>query len=234
MSPRRIVEEAARRKLDIIAITDHNSAGNCRAVMEAARGSGLVVIPGIEAATREEIHLLGLFPNPEAAEAVQRLIFENLDGVNDPRVFGVQAAVEADGTIRFFEERLLIGASRLKLESMTDAIHRAGGLAVAAHIDRQAFGIIGQLGFIPPEPALDALELSAAAPLAVARQNYPEYAHYTFLNSSDAHYPEDIGRAPTNFLMENADFRELGFALRRLKGRGIIESSDAGPVAAHT
>ena len=35
-----------------------------------------------------------------------------------------------------------------------------GGIAIASHIDREAFGIVGQLGFIPEGLSLDALELS--------------------------------------------------------------------------
>ncbi|HNX58188.1 MAG TPA: PHP domain-containing protein, partial [Spirochaetota bacterium] len=40
MSPSRIVERAVESGLDVIALTDHNSALNCPALEEAARGYG--------------------------------------------------------------------------------------------------------------------------------------------------------------------------------------------------
>ena len=45
----------------MIAITDHNSCKNCRAVVEAGKRAGLLVIPGMEICTNEEVHVVCLF-----------------------------------------------------------------------------------------------------------------------------------------------------------------------------
>ena len=66
MSPPAIVDAALAAGLDMIAVCDHNAAGNARAVTEAA-GSRLAVIAGMEITTVEEVHVVGLFPTVAAA-----------------------------------------------------------------------------------------------------------------------------------------------------------------------
>ena len=62
MTPGNLAGMAALAGLDAIAVTDHNSCGNCAAVLEAARGTGLLVLPGMELCTAEEAHVVCLFP----------------------------------------------------------------------------------------------------------------------------------------------------------------------------
>jgi len=66
MSPPAIVDAALAAGLGLIAVCDHNAAGNTGAVGEAA-GSRLSVISGIEITTAEEVHVVGLFPTVTAA-----------------------------------------------------------------------------------------------------------------------------------------------------------------------
>lgn len=54
--PEDIVKEAINRKLDVIAITDHNTGDWIDRVKEAAKNSGLVVIPGVEVTVENGIH----------------------------------------------------------------------------------------------------------------------------------------------------------------------------------
>ena len=70
MTPPRVLESARLAGLDLIAICDHNAAGNVQAFIEAARGMNLAVIAGMEITTAEEIHILGLFPEPLLAQRV--------------------------------------------------------------------------------------------------------------------------------------------------------------------
>ena len=74
MTPRKIVEQAQKKHLEIIAITDHNSAENTGSVIAAAEDSGLCVIPGIEVTTSEEAHIIGLFEHPSDALSMQTLV----------------------------------------------------------------------------------------------------------------------------------------------------------------
>src|SRR5450830_1898263 len=61
MTPRNIVRHALIAGVDIVAITDHNAGDNVVATLRAARGTGVVVLPGMEVQTHEEVHLLTLF-----------------------------------------------------------------------------------------------------------------------------------------------------------------------------
>src|ERR1041385_6788538 len=74
MIPPVIVDEALAHGINLIAITDHNQTANISAVMEAAQGTGLTVLPGMELQTSEEVHVLCLFDGLDQAEAWQRRV----------------------------------------------------------------------------------------------------------------------------------------------------------------
>ena len=117
--------------------------------------------------------------------------------------------------------RLLIGATNLGLSEVIDAIHKLNGLAVAAHIDRQAFSIISQLGFIPEGLDLDAVEISKRMTLKKGTAFFKDLEGFAFITSSDAHDIEDIGSSPTGFQMTGPKIAELRVALKGEKGRRI-------------
>ena len=230
MSPAAIVEEAICKGVDLIAICDHNSSENADAVIKASKGKGLTVLPGIEVTSKEEVHICALFDNVNDALNMQTLIYDNLEGENDADVFGMQVVVNAEGEVLGFNKRLLIGATSLSVETIVDAIHSFNGLAVAAHIDREGFGIIGQLGFIPIDLELDALEISAKMKMKDAYLRFSEYQKFPFLCSSDAHFLDNIGTGTTSFLLEEPSVKELRMALkgkagRRVKDEGYIYPS---------
>lgn len=74
MTPNNIVNMACLKGLDAIAITDHNSCMNVRAVMSCGEEKDLLVIPGMEVETREEVHVICLFETPEDAEWLQEIL----------------------------------------------------------------------------------------------------------------------------------------------------------------
>ena len=215
------MKEAIYKGIDLIAICDHNSSENADAVVKASKGNAVTVLPGIEVTSKEEVHICALFDNINDALNMQTLIYDNLEGENDAGVFGMQVVVNAEGEVSGFNKRLLIGATKLAIEKIVDAVHSFGGLAIAAHIDREGFGIIGQLGFIPPELGLDALEISPRMKMEEARMRFSEYQKFPFLCSSDAHFLDDIGKGTTTFMLEEASFNELDLALKGEGGREI-------------
>ncbi len=223
MHPASIVRESIAQGLDVIAVCDHNASENVPYVQRAAAGTGLVIIPGMELCTQEEVHLVAIFERLEELEALQGTVYGNLAGVNDEDAFGIQAIVNEAGEVEGFNEHLLIGATGISLNRAVDLIHSLGGLAVASHIDRPAFGLIGQLGFVPPDVPFDALEVSAGLGIPQARQRYPELKDYQFITSSDAHFIGDIGRASIRMFLESPTFAEIGLALARRMGRYVME-----------
>jgi len=220
MSPQGIAQKAKEQSIEIIGICDHNSAENVPALIEAGKKLALQVIPGIEVTTKEEVHLLALFSQIEAALALQAKIYESLPGENNPDLYGWQVVVNESGEVLDFNPHLLIGATTLSLEETINLIHELGGLAIASHIDREGFSLIGQLGFIPSGLPLDALEVSPRLPLEAARKKFA--GPYPLITSSDAHDLKEIGAATTAFLLAEPSLEEISLALRSEGGRRIL------------
>jgi hypothetical protein len=235
MLPRDIVRTCLDRGLSMISICDHNSAANVCAVAEAARqesGDALKVIPGIEVTTREEVHVLGLFPALQGALAVGEDILETLpeekpaakrsNAVPDnPNC--QQWIVDAEDRRTGMERRLLTAASGYSLEEAVNLIRRHGGVAVAAHVDRRAFSVLGQLGFFPETPRFFAAEISAAgaARARVEKQWIEKYREYDLplISSSDSHCLEEIASSCTTFQMVEPCFAELVLAVQGIGSR---------------
>jgi PHP family Zn ribbon phosphoesterase len=192
----------------------------------AAHSSDLCVIPGMEITTSEEVHLLGLFPAVEHAVSIQTLVYQNLQpGQNDEDLFGIQVITNEFEEVEGFNTRLLIGATQLRIDEAVSAIHERDGLAIAAHIDRQSFSVLSQLGFISEDMAFDALEISGRMGLAEARTTYRQYERFPFITSSDAHDLNEIGGSPTRFRLSTTDFSGLRMALAGEGGCNVIEGA---------
>lgn len=210
-----IVKQAKKVGLDMIGICDHNSAENVAAVAKAGLREGLAVIPGMEITSSEEVHILGLFSTEQDVMHLQDTVYENLAGWNDEQVFGPQTIVDEWDHVVGKSSKLLIGATTLTVEQIVEAIHRWAGLAIASHVDRERFSLIGQLGFIPEGLELDAVEVSMASSIG---QEYD----YPVVTSSDAHFLEDIGKNCTCFVIEDVSVDEINKALRSEMGRRVI------------
>jgi predicted metal-dependent phosphoesterase TrpH len=210
-----IVKQAGKMGLDMIGICDHNSAENVAAVVRAGAREGLPVVPGMEITSSEEVHILGLFRSEQHVLRLQNLIYENLPGENSEEAFGCQTVIDEWDRAVGTNPRLLIGATALTLEQVIEAIHREAGLAIASHVDRERFSLIGQLGFIPEGLELDAVEVSRPPSIG---QSYD----YPVLVFSDAHFLEDVGRSYTDFAIEDVSIDEIGKALRNQGGRRIV------------
>jgi len=221
MYPSALVGRAVAEKLDVIAICDHNASENVPHVIRAARGRALVVLPGMEITSREEVHLLALFDRMDFLQRLQDIVYSHLPGIDDESRFGCQAIVNELDEVEGFNNRLLIGATELALADLVRHVHDLGGIAIASHIDRESFSVISQLGFVDPGIPFDALEISGRTGLAHARRKYPELANYPFLASSDAHRIEEIGKGFTEFFLEEPSVHELKMAFSGQAGRRI-------------
>ena len=220
MSPKGILVSAAKKDIDIIGICDHNSSENSLAVMNAAKKMNVTVLPGMEVTSQEEVHVLALFDEIDNALKLQEDVYKNLPGENDEKAFGMQVVVNEKEEVLGFNTKLLIGATTIPLEEVIRLIHSFSGIAIASHIDRESFSIIGQLGFVPDNLELDALEISPNITFKEARKRYAD--NYPITCSSDAHYPDDIGKSFTSFLLEEGTVAEIKKALNNEEGRKLI------------
>ena len=223
MHPMALVQHAIEAKLDMIAICDHNSSANVPYVIKAAAASNLKILPGMEITTAEEVHLLAIFDSLPKLTLMQNIIDQHLTGINDENLFGVQAIVNEIGEVEGIEKKLLIGATDLSLDILISHIHQFEGLAIAAHIDRESFSVLSQLGFIDDGADFDALEITPRTGFDQARIKYSELRKFSFIVSSDSHYIKDIGQAFTQMILSEPTFPELKMALKKQNGRYVME-----------
>ena len=215
MTPNNIVNMALLKGLDTIAVTDHNTAQNLPTVLEVAKQCGLMVIPGVEVQTKEEVHMLCLFRELDAAVSFGRSIYESLPDIkNNPGVFGSQFIFDAEDNIIGSEEKLLLSSSSMSIDAVCGLAGESGGICIPAHVDRSGYSIITNLGFIPPELNFRTVEISKAKPVDEVISKFPFLKGYNHIVSSDAHHLWDISEREffieLEYLSINKIFEALG------------------------
>jgi PHP family Zn ribbon phosphoesterase len=213
MSPQRIVESAIQKGIDLIAVADHNTASMVDVVAQAAAALGISFLYGIELQTREEVHLLAYFDESSACHRLATRIYGCLpDRRNEPTYFGDQVIVDIGETILGSEPKLLLNSLDLGFDEAVALVRACGGLPVPAHVDRDAFGLIAQLGFVPEGLSFDLVEtMTGRLPNG--------FGDAAAICSSDAHQPDQIGRRTTTFRMNEPTIAEMILAARRIEGR---------------
>jgi 3',5'-nucleoside bisphosphate phosphatase len=222
MIPPLIIAAAQEMGIAVLGITDHNASANAAALIEAAQGSGITVLPGMELQTQEEVHLLCLFDSLEQLQAWQAVVDAALpDLQNRPEFFGEQFVVDATGDFVRREERLLLTSCSLTLEEACQQAAALGGLVIPAHVNRKAYGLIQTLGFIPSDLAADGLEISRHLSPTKACQTLPQLAGYPLVQNGDAHRLDEL-MGVNEFTVEAANVAELRLALQGLQGRRLV------------
>ncbi len=222
MSPRAIVEKSRQKGLDIIAICDHNTAENAGAAIRSGKKHGITVLPGMEICSKEEVHVLAIFGTLDRAMMMQKFVYEHLHGENSANLWGDQVVVDENDEVIAENFNLLIGATTLSIYELVNKVNEFNGLCIASHIDRPAFGIISNLGFIPDDLQFTALEVSWRMSIDGAAVTIPGISNFQCITSSDAHYIEDIGKVWTGFMLEAPTFDEIQMAFAGRSGRRIV------------
>ena len=213
MTPNNMVNMALLSGLTAIAVTDHNSCRNAESVMQVAQGTGLVVVPGLEVQTREEVHVVTLFQNLDDALAMQEAIYKTLPSMRAPeKIRAKQLVLNADDEVVAEEEAMLSMSSTLTLEQVVCQALSLGGLAIPAHVDRKSCSILSNLGFIPEDLQFPTLELSMYAEKEAYEKRFPQYR---LISASDAHELGFIGMAPATLEVETVSAHGILEALRR-------------------
>ncbi len=224
MIPPLIVTQAAEAGLDLIGITDHNSAENARAVMKAAEGSSVKVLPGIECESVEGVHVICLFDSADDAESMQELVYSTLpDLPNRGDKLGNQMVVTAEADFIRYNERLLLASTELSIEEVISATEERSGVAIPAHVDRRGYGLYGVLGFMPEGLNCPAVEISRRTSEEEARNQYPDLKGKAVIASSDAHVLMDIGICRTVFELKSRNVAELRQAFNEQSERRVVE-----------
>lgn len=214
MTPNNIVNMALLNDLDAIAITDHNTCENIRAVMKVAEDTEIIIIPGIEIETREEIHIVGLFLDMDRVYNVQSELYNRLPDIkNKSNVFGSQLVLDENDELVKELDKFLMTACTWSLNEVIEIIHENNGIAIPAHIDRPSYSIISNLGMIPQDLNTSIFEISRFSELDKYKKIYN---NYTIIQSSDAHELGYIG-IKRNFLeVETKNIRSIFKALQKV------------------
>lgn len=226
MSPIKLVEQAKKVGLDILGITDHNSTKHALLTQKIAARENIFVLCGAEITTKEEVHVLCFMPDSKSLSLLQEYIDTYLIKVeNNVKLFGEQLVVNEDEEILAEEDYLLINAIDQNINQISEFVHLHQGIFIPAHIDRPAFSLLGQLGFIPPDLICDAFELWKTDSKKITTQ-FPYIKNSSFIRSSDAHFINDIGIKSTEFYLMERSFDEIKLALNQQSSRHckIVES----------
>jgi PHP family Zn ribbon phosphoesterase len=208
MTPINIVGMAALKKLDVIAVTDHNSCRNCPAVLSCAKKYNIIAIPGMELCTSEEVHVLCLFANLEEALRFDDYVYTKLIKVlNKESIFGKQEIYDEADHIIGTEPYLLINATDISFDHLERLMKEFNGVYIPAHLDKPSNSLLFNLGFVPPDAAFRCAELKDLKHLPKLRRANPYLSNCNIITDSDAHNLGLINE-PENFLKVKEKSRE--------------------------
>ncbi len=215
MTPGNIIGMSALKELDVIALTDHNTCKNCEAVMKLGEQYGILVIPGMELTTVEEVHVVCLFETLAEAMRFDAYVYEHLQPIeNHPEIFGEQLIMDENDTMTGTVNNLLINATDISFTELHDLLKQYHGVMIPAHIDKNANSLLSNLGFVPPDSKFTCFELKNMANLHKLRKENPYLENCNVITDSDAHYLEHINE-PVNSLW--AEERSVSAVLGALK-----------------
>ncbi len=196
MTPANICGMAALKGLQIVALTDHNTCGNCESFLKAASANGLIGIAGMELTTSEDIHIVCLFEFLDDALAFSDKVKEyRTPFPNRVDIFGRQMYLDENDEVLGEEENFLPIATSLSLEAAYELACSCNALVYPAHIDRSANGIVETLGTLPDEPDFVCVEYKDGAKEEKLIKKIPSLANKKRVVNSDAHYLWDINEA---------------------------------------
>ena len=200
MTPNNIANMAKLLGFDVIALTDHNSSLNCEATMKVGEEIGLLVIPGMELTTSEDIHAVCLFPSLEKALKWNEYVDNNRIRIrNKAEIYGRQVIMNKNDEETGEVEHLLIPATNISIMNAHKLVSDFGGVCYPAHIDRDSLSILSVLGEIDESCGFTTAEFADSHKKADLISQHPILNGMNIVTSSDAHYLENM-REPENFL----------------------------------
>lgn len=221
MTPNNIVNMAKLLGYDVIALTDHNTSLNCEAAMKVGEQVGLLVIPGMELTTSEDIHAVCLFPTLDKALKWSEYVDNNRVKIrNKAEIYGRQVIMNENDEETGEVEHLLLPATNISIMNAHSLVREFGGVCFPAHIDRDSLSILSVLGEIDQSCGFTTAELADKSREGELKRLHPILENMRIITDSDAHYLENM-RDPENTL-------ELGEltaeeVLKKLKNENFIK-----------
>ena len=215
-TPGNIVGMSVIKNLDVIALTDHNTCKNCASAMAIGKEYGITVIPGMELTTSEEVHVLCLFHNLEDAMGFDAYVEPRILQIpNDPKAFGDQFLCDENDDVIGTFPTLLISATDISFDKVDEAIKPFNGVMVPAHIDKNSFSLMSNLGFVPPDSDFKCFELANMGNLHKLQEANPYLKNCNVITDSDAHYIDRINEAVNTLYAQSNSIDDVLSALIR-------------------
>ncbi len=223
MTPQNILGMSSLKGLQIVALTDHNTAKNCGVFMKAAQEYGICAIPGMELTTAEEIHMLCLFPDLATANRFEELLEgKRIRFKNKPDIFGHQLLVDEDEKQTEGADYLLSAATMLSVDEAVPLVRDLGGFICPAHVDRPSNGMIGILGTVPTDYRFSHIEYKNSSLAEDIRQSHG-LLDTVSLYDSDAHHLWDISE-PCHRLELEQEHPTPSDVIRYLRNAGNLST----------
>lgn len=212
MTLNNIVNMSYIKGLDIISITDHNSIQNVEVAIELGKKLNILVVPGIEVQTKEDVHVLGYFKNISDLNSFYNIIEPQILKIpNKKKILGNQYIMdESDNLVREVEYSLLMSVN-MSIDEIAAEIRNHRGFFMPAHVDKSSNSLLANLGFIPPGLNIKAVEIYKR------QEDTSMYDKYIKMFNSDAHRLTDISEQENYMEIEECSIEGLFNYLKEVK-----------------
>jgi hypothetical protein len=167
-APRDTVDAAIAANLDAIVITDRNTVSWCKDVADAANGTPLVVLPGVEISTNEG-HLLAVWEQGTNPGLIREVLVKLNIGQAD------RGRLDISADVGFSHAAAKVAAS--------------GGVAIPAHIEKDKglmrLTVKAHVKEILLDNAISAVEVVHLDTVADVRNSLGEQRNLAFVRGSD-------------------------------------------------
>lgn len=217
MTPYNFVNMSKLVGLDVVALTDHNTCLNCPAAIKAGEAAGILVVPGMELCTSEEVHVVCLFEDLQNALDFSAYVRTTMPPVkNRENIFGEQLIMDETDNILGKEELLLTTASSIGIYQVPGLMEQYGGVSFPAHINRSSYSVVSNLGEITAEMGFTCAELTPDADLKAYEERFPDLKNMKIFYNCDAHYLENINMNPKHIDIPSLSIKNV---INMLKNR---------------
>jgi len=207
-TPNNLAGMAYLNKIQIMALTDHNSCRNCPAFFAAARRYGIIPVPGMELTTSEDIHVVCLFARLSDALAFNDEVdARRVRFPNKKEVFGDQLILDENDELIGEEPDFLTNATDISYDEVPELVEKYKGACYPAHIDREANSVTAILGTVPEEPDYPAAEVHFAEKADECIEAF-HLEGKRIVVSSDAHFLTDLREENASMEIPDEPFSE--------------------------
>lgn len=201
VKPEEIISKAIEKEIDVIAITDHHSVEWCDKVIDAAKNTDLIVLPGVEFRTdkgKRGIHIIGIFDKDTKSEYIQDMVLNKV------------------GLTRTEISKKKGEDIYVRLEEVSEAIAKAGGI-VTIHADKSSgiekeidSEVQGELKRDIVKKYIHVMEIAKKEQQEIYLNNESVFGRQipSFM-CSDAHKPDEIGSKVTWIKMGECNLNGL-------------------------